>query len=115
MGLYDWQCVSRGLWALDFSYALAAGLPIEQRRDWERDLLRTYLDGLRAAGVDDPPSFDQAWLAYRRQPLHALTLALFSIGGSRFENALQPLGYMLWAIERIATAVDDLETLDALG
>lgn len=113
MGLYDWQCVGRGLWAQDFSYALAATLPTVDRRAWESDLLRRYLDRLAAAGVAEPPSFEQAWLAYRQQPLHALTLAFFSIGGSRLENELQPLGYMLWAIERIARMVTDLETLDA--
>lgn len=114
MGLYDWQCVARGNWALDVSYALSVALPIEDRRAWEADLLRHYLDRLRAHGVAEPPSFDEAMLAYRRQPLHALTLALFSIGGTRFENKLQPQGYMMWAIERIARFVADMETFDVL-
>jgi thiamine kinase-like enzyme len=115
MGLYDWQCVGRGQWAQDFSYALAATLPTADRRNWERDLLRLYLDRLAAAGVAEPLGFDAAWLSYRQQPLHALTLAFFSIGGSRLENQLQPLGYMLWAIERIAQLTADLETFDALN
>jgi thiamine kinase-like enzyme len=114
MGIYDWQCVGRGLWAQDLSYALGATLPTADRRDWEPDLLRLYLDRLTAAGVAEPPGFDAAWLAYRQQPLHALTLALFSLGGSVLENELQPRGYLLWAIERIAQQVADLGTLDAL-
>jgi hypothetical protein len=37
--LYDWQGIGAGGWALDLSYALSAGLDIEDRRNWERDLI----------------------------------------------------------------------------
>lgn len=114
MGLYDWQCVATGHWALDYSYALACGLDSDERRSWEKELLELYLDRLKAAGVADPPSFDEAWLAYRQQPLHALIFGLFTLGGSRFEPELQPRDYTLFAIERIARHVVDLGTLDAL-
>lgn len=36
MGLYDWQCVGVGGWALDYSYALA-GLETANRRESEED------------------------------------------------------------------------------
>lgn len=37
MGLYDWQATGKGPWAIDVSYALACGLEIEDRREWERE------------------------------------------------------------------------------
>ena len=115
MGLYDWQCVARGHWALDYSYALAGTLETDDRRAWQEDLLRRYLDGLAAAGVARPPTFDEAWLAYRQHTLHALAFGAFTLGGSSLEPELQPKDYTVAAIGRISTAVDDLGTLDALA
>ncbi|TWG91688.1 putative aminoglycoside phosphotransferase [Nocardioides sp. J9] len=114
MGLYDWQCVARGHWALDYSYAMAGALRPEDRREWEEDLLRLYLSLLGEVGVD-APSFDEAWLAYRQQPMHAFAFGLFTLGGSRLEPELQPRDYTLAAIGRIATFLDDHATLDTLS
>ncbi|KAA9165966.1 phosphotransferase [Amycolatopsis acidicola] len=115
MGLYDWQCVARGHWALDYSYALAGGLATEDRRNWEKDLLNLYLERLGEHGVGEPPSFEEAWLGYRQQPMHALVFGLFTLGGSRFEPELQPRDYTLAAIKRIAQHVVDLESINAIG
>jgi hypothetical protein len=115
MGLYDWQCVARGGWGLDYSYALAGALDPEDREAWQEDLLTGYLLGLHEAGARDVPDLDEAWLTYRQQPLHALAFGLFTLGGTRFEPELQPRDYTLAAIERIARCVDDLGTLDALA
>ena len=115
MGLYDWQCVARGHWALDYSYALAGTLETDDRRAWQEDLLHRYLAGLAAAGVATPPTFDEAWLAYRQHTLHALAFGAFTLGGSSLEPELQPKDYTVAAIGRISTAVDDLGTLDALA
>ncbi|HSV38896.1 MAG TPA: aminoglycoside phosphotransferase family protein [Nocardioidaceae bacterium] len=114
MGLYDWQCVARGNWALDYSYALAGTLRTEDRRSWEEDLLHSYLARLKDEGVADVPGFDEAWLTYRRQPLHALAFAVFTLGGLRFEPELQPRDYTLAAIARIGECVADLKTLDVI-
>ncbi|MCV7250640.1 phosphotransferase [Mycobacterium hackensackense] len=114
MGLYDWQCVAKGNWALDYSYALGATLPTEDRRNWQEDLLRLYLARLKEAGVATPPTFDEAWLAYRQQPMHALAFGLFTLGGSRLEPELQPRDYTLASIERLARHVCDLGSIDAL-
>jgi len=114
MGLYDWQCVARGNWALDYAYAIAGALEPDDRREWEEDLLRTYLERLGDAGVASAPDFDNAWLAYRQQPMHAFAFGLFTLGGSRLEPELQPRDYTLAAIARIARFVDDHATLDAL-
>lgn len=115
MGLYDWQCVARGHWALDYAYALAGALAPENRRHWEEDLLRRYLEGLGDTGVQAAPTFDEAWLAYRQQPLHALVFGLFTLGGSRFEPELQPRAYTRSAIKRISQQVADLDTIGALS
>lgn len=114
MGLYDWQCVARGNWALDYSYAMAGALEPADRREWEEDLLRTYLARLTDAGVD-APSYDAAWLAYRQQPMHAFAFGLFTLGGTRFEPELQPRDYTLAAIGRIGEFLDDHASLDALA
>src|SRR5436190_1418093 len=114
MGLYDWQAVAKGEWALDFSYAMSVNLPIEDRRAWERDLLERYLWRLGEDGVSAPPSFDDAWLRYRQQPFHVVIFALFTIGAGRLQPDMQPKDYMLRCWERIATFVDDHESLDSL-
>jgi len=114
MGLYDWQCVAVGHWALDFSYALAGALATEDRRNWEEVLVRRYCAQLVEHGVRTGPSFDEAWCAYRSHPLHALAFGLFTLGGTRLEPELQPRDYTLAAIERIARFVSDHRTLDVL-
>jgi len=115
MGLYDWQCVARGNWALDYSYALAGALDSEDRRNWEEDLLRSYLERLRDGGVHTPPTFDEAWLAYRQQSMHGLVFGLFTLGDSVLEPELQPRDYTLAAIERISQHVADLDSLTVLA
>jgi hypothetical protein len=114
MGLYDWQCVAKGSWALDYSYALGGSLATADRREWQEDLLRLYLEQLKHYGAVAAPTFDQAWLAYRQQPMHALAFALFTYGGSRLEPELQPKDYTLASIERIAQHVTDLDSVAAL-
>jgi thiamine kinase-like enzyme len=114
MGLYDWQCVAKGSWALDYSYAIGGSLTTGDRREWQEDLLRLYLEQLKHYGAAPVPSFDEAWLAYQQQPMHALAFALFTFGGSRFEPELQPKDYTLASIERIAQHVTDLGSIDAL-
>jgi Phosphotransferase enzyme family len=115
MGLYDWQCVARGHWALDYSYALAGALDTGDRRDWQEDLLKLYLQLLREAGASAVPSFDEAWLAYRQQCMHGVVFGLFTLGGSRFEPELQPRDYTLAAIARITRHATDLDAIGALA
>jgi hypothetical protein len=115
MGLYNWQCVARGHWALDYSYALAGALDTDDRREWQVDLLNVYLERLRDNGVTTVPTFDEAWLAYRQQPLHGLAFGLFTLGGSRFEPELQPRDYTIAAIKRISLHVADLDSISAVS
>ena len=65
----DWQVAQRGPWYLDVGYHLATALTVADRRKNEDDLVRHYLDHLRAAGVD-APGWDEAWVGVRRGILH---------------------------------------------
>ncbi|MEW2355735.1 phosphotransferase [Spirillospora sp. NPDC029432] len=69
----DWQLVQRGPWYLDVGYHIASTLTVDDRRRNEHDLLRHYLDRLRAAGVE-APSWDDAWLGVRRGIVHGFYL-----------------------------------------
>lgn len=113
MGLFDWQCMTTGEWALDVVYALMSALTIEHRRAWERDLLSFYLDELARTG-GQPPSFDQAWLRYRQQAFHGLIFWLYTIGAGRMQPNMQPLHVSEANVARMTQAVVDLESLDCL-
>jgi hypothetical protein len=69
----DWQLVQRGPWYLDVGYHIASALTVEDRRRTDQDLVRHYLDRLRAAGVD-APAWDDAWLGVRRGIVHGFFL-----------------------------------------
>jgi hypothetical protein len=113
MGLYDWQCMAVGSWAIDVSYALMSSLTIGDRRAWERDLLARYLDQLAGHGVTSAPTAEQGWLDYRRQAMHGLVFWLVTIGISRLQPDMQPRDVCLANLERMGQAVTDLETLDS--
>ena len=114
LGVYDWQCMSTGEWALDVVYALSSALTIDDRRAWERDLLALYLDELARAG-GKPPAFDQAWLRYRQQAFHALIFWLYTIGSGRMQPHMQEDHVAEANVARMTQAVVDLESLDSLG
>jgi len=103
--LTDWQLVQHGHWSIDVGYHIASALEPDERAGAERDLLAHYLDQLRSDGVD-APTFDAAWLEYRRGVAY---------------------GFYLWAItlfvhpdiieallHRLGSAAHDLETYAAI-
>lgn len=112
MGLGDWQCCSRGHWGRDLAYTISCALVPENRRLWERDLLRLYLHELQAAGGPQV-SFDEGWLIYRQQLMSALTWWTVTLTPPPGLPDMQPRGTTLEFIRRISTAIDDLESLDA--
>lgn len=113
MGLFDWQCMAVGNWAKDVAYTIAAALTVEDRRAYERDLVTHYVESLHRHGVTSL-DFDKAWLAYRRQTLHALLFWLYTIGYGPLQPKMQPDDICLANIERMAQAVVDLDSLAAL-
>jgi hypothetical protein len=100
----DWQFACRGDAYLDLSMFLMGVLGIQDRRDSEEALLRHYLD----ARGDTADSFDLAWDAYRRRPLHGSLYALTP-------NEMQPADVRIPLAERYAQAALDLGTLDLLA
>jgi hypothetical protein len=112
MGLSDWQCVSRGHWGRDFGYTVGTALTIEDRRAWERDLLGLYLDHLHAAG-GPKVSFDEAWLHYRQQLMTALTWWTITYNPAPSMPDMQPIETAREFVKRLATAIDDVESLDS--
>lgn len=115
MGLYDWQCVARGEWALDLSYALSVNLTTEDRRAWEQDLLERYLWRLGEEGVPKPPTKDEALLRYRQQQFHIVMFTLLTIGAGKLQPAaMQPADYMQRAWKRVAAFLEDHDCLDSL-
>lgn len=113
MGLCDWQCAGRGHWARDLSYALSGALRIEDRRAWEQELVRRYLERFQdAAGRSF--DFDQAWLYYRQQMFHALLNWTPTLCPSELLPAtMQTREMSLTMIERMTAAIDDLDSLDS--
>jgi Phosphotransferase enzyme family len=114
MGLSDWQCVSRGHWGRDFGYTIGTALTIEDRRAWERDLLDFYLDQLYAAG-GPKVSFDEGWVHYRQQLMTALTWWTITYNPAPGMPDMQPIDTAREFVKRLATAIDDLESLDSFG
>ncbi|MCK9877716.1 phosphotransferase [Frankia sp. Ag45/Mut15] len=91
--LLDWQLTQRGPWYLDVGYHLGSTLSPGERRTHEKDLLRHYLDELRAGGVE-PPAWDAAWRDLRGGILH---------------------GFYLWGITQIVRPEVRAELLHRLG
>jgi thiamine kinase-like enzyme len=113
MGLCDWQCPSRGHWSRDFAYAISAALVPEDRRSWERDLLKRYLDRL-AAVCGAQFDFDRSFIHYRQQLSHALAMWTITLCHSPLLPSMQSEAMTLALIERIAIAMDDLDALDSV-
>jgi thiamine kinase-like enzyme len=113
MGLNDWQCTCKGHWSRDLAYAIPTSLSVENRRAWEKDLLRLYLEELGRAGAGTI-EFDDAWLCYRQQLFAALAWWTGTLGQPPEAPAMQPPETSLAFIGRIATAIDDLDALSSL-
>ena len=74
VAVVDWQTVVHGPGLADLAYFLGASLPVEHRRQHERDLVAGYHGRLAAAGVD--LSFDDCWAGYRRYAFAGLLMAI---------------------------------------
>lgn len=107
-GYLDWQSPMRGPAMDDVTYFLIGSLSIEDRRKHEAALVRHYLDCLSAYPGAAVPSFDEAWLAYRQQVMHGFTWVATPA-------QMQPDEVVATSTERFCTALQDLDTLQALG
>lgn len=114
MGYGDWQIVQRGGWAYDYCYILNTALKVEDRRNWQRELLRFYLDRLHAGG-GPALDFDEAWLRVRQSTLYPYFAWVFTIGAGRMQPTMQPDSISIPIIERASQAIEDLESLNVLS
>jgi hypothetical protein len=114
LGVCDWQVGLAGGWSYDVAYLLATALEVEDRRDWEGELLEHYLACLAAAG-GGRLSREAAWAAYRRATIYPYFAWLYTLGRGRLQPAFQPREVSLTMIARVAAAIDDLGSFAALG
>ena len=112
MGLCDWQCLSRGHWSRDFAYAVTASLTPDDRRSWERELLARYIERF-AEKTGVKPDFDLSFQRYRQQIVHALAMWTITLCHSPLLPNMQPEATTLTMIERMTTAMADLDALDS--
>jgi thiamine kinase-like enzyme len=105
-GLIDWQLCRSGPWARDVAYLLATSLDPETRGSAEKDLLADYLHRLGPHA----PTFNEAWLAYRRHVVYAVEAMLVTAA----IGVMMPKSISLTLVERAATAAGDLDSFGAL-
>ena len=108
-GFFDWQTIAKGPWAFDVAYHIVSSMDVEERRRSERALLQHYLGRLRAYGVGAPPSFDEAWLQYRRYIAYGLHIWISNPVHFQAEENCKAL------VTRLSIAAADLKFFDAWG
>ena len=113
MGLTDWS-MRFGHWSADLTYMLLSALQIEDRRNWERDLLKRYREQLANGGVKELPSDEEIWAEYRRQTFHPLYFWLTTIGAGVLQPDMQPNHISLANLERMGQAMVDLDSISAM-
>jgi len=110
MGLCDWARVCPGHWGRDLAYELMTTISVDDRRAWERSLIAHYVDRMReisGAEID----FATAWNGYRRQAFAALLMWTPTLCPPPTLPDMQPESTSMLMIERITTAIDDLDAL----
>ncbi len=108
-GLLDWQVVRRGHPARDLAYTMILGMPTDDRRAVERDLLDTYRQALAAGGGPDIEG-DELFTRYRQAALHPYVSGLSTAG----LGGMQDDDVALEGLRRAVEALEDLDTVAAL-
>lgn len=112
-GLLDWQLTVRGHHMHDVNYLITTALPIDVRRDNERDLLAYYLDRLQVHGVSGAPGFDETWDEYRRCLVWGVYIGWLTTNIANYGWEISVLNHL-----RLTTAFEDHDTaalIRALG
>ena len=112
MGLSDWQCAAVGHWSRDFVYTMTTALTIENRRKWEKDLVRFYLDKMAELGVPKI-SEDEAWKNLRQQLMTALAFWTITLHPAPGMPDMQPERTTHEFLRRLYAAIDDHDALDS--
>lgn len=106
-GFLDWS-PRNAPWQHEFSYFLVAALDVPDRRRWEAALLEYYLLQLKSHHIE-PPTFDEAWLAYRRDVMWGFFVFLLN------DFKFQTESVNTAAASRFAAAMLDHDTYGLLG
>ncbi len=107
----DWQTVGWGAAVTDAAYFVGGGLPVEDRRAHEPELVRIYHGTLLESGVENF-SFEDCWDAYRRGTFHGILMTIAaSMIVARTERGDDM--FMTW-LARNAQQVLDLDALELL-
>lgn len=107
-GLIDWVARPEH-WPIGLSYFLLCALDIADRRTWEKALLSHFLSRLRAYGVADAPSFEEAWFFYRCAAFYPVVTWLNN------SAVWQPEAINTANVVRAATAALDHDSFGLLG
>ena len=108
VGLLDWACTCRAPGLRDVGYFLCNSIDAELRRDREHDLVRGYLEALAKAGAP-APSFDDAFMRYRRYALCAWVAATVT---AAVGDRMQALEIGMRSMKRATRAIVELETVE---
>lgn len=111
VGFLDWGLSRTSTHLRDISYFLTMTVDPDERRRSERDLLRVYLDALRAAGGVDI-DLDDAWATHRVQAGYTVVATFLAFMPSYMAGDGQELGVALRS--RAEQALEDLDVVDAL-
>jgi aminoglycoside phosphotransferase (APT) family kinase protein len=111
VGFLDWGLSRVSTPLRDVSYFLTMSVDPEARRRSEQDLLRLYLDGLRAAGGADI-AFDDAWFVHRVQAGYTVVATFLAFMPSYMTGDGQALGVALR--RRSELALEDLDVVQAM-
>ena len=114
MGIADWAACLNGGWAFDYAYLVNSACEPEDRREWQEGLMKLYLEKLAEHG-GTAPSFDDAWLAYRRQSFWPFSAWTFTIGRAFYQPEMQPVPTCRTIIRRTGAAIDELDSFGAIG
>ena len=110
VGFLDWGLSRVSTPLRDVSYFLTMAVDPEERRKSERELLRLYLDALRAAGGADI-AYDEAWSVHRVQAGYTVVATFLAFMPS-YAGDGQALGIALRRNSELA--LDDLDVVEAM-
>ena len=113
VAVIDWQgpLIARGL--NDVALFLGQSTRTEVRRKHERTLIKRYLEGLRAGGVEDV-SFAEFWQAYRVTVLYNWLYAIV-VAGTLDSSHEKAYAWMSEMLKRQVAAMEDLDALALLS
>src|SRR5258708_7787588 len=95
-----------------YTYAVTGSLTLDNRGNWERDLLARYVERF-AEKTGVKPDLDLSFLHYRQQIVHALAMWTITLCHSPLLPNMQPEDTTLTMIGRITTAMSDLASTNS--